>query len=257
LLLSRAWFWQEVREPNPVQMQSKTRNSLFPAPRFWETERQCLPSMFNLKSSDQEKLTHMLDQLIESGHTFSEWLGDNAGVSKQTQKQLLEQSKSRFSNSACGNVLSLINMYRDKCAKLIKDVTAQFKSEQENEHKQALKASKSVNAEMDCTGSLEIEDENVPIFKEPTLTAQVNILSSIVMIRVKSKDGHDGIISGEVIGVMPNFLRYKVISSTIAIAGNKPNLVGIDRTSADVSIFYLGEKSWTMWLRCKVRQPQF
>ncbi len=227
---------------------------------YWEIERQCFP-MGGLPQQGKEQMQRLFDKLIESGHTFTGWLGDRAQMPENLQQQLAKEAKGRLLSSLggkCENALDLVAGYRDKCAALITGVTAQIKDETERKQKQALAGAQSVkDVEMDCTGTVENSDENVPIGKEPKATAYVHVFAGMVMATIKSENMPGGMVTGKIIGVKPNYLRYEVIQSTFTIDGSKPTLVGVDRVNAEVSIFLQGEKHFTFWFKCKIREPKF
>ena len=227
---------------------------------YWEIQSQCL-SLENLQRKEQAR--RLFDQLLSSASTFTEWLGDRAQMPHDVQQQLRGQTKDRLFSSIggkCANAFNLVPAYRDKCAALIIGITAQIKDDFERKKKDALSDAQSVkDVEMDCTGTLEENlADNVPISKERKATAHVNIISGgIVMATIKPDGIPGGMVTGQIIGVKPNYLRYDVLQSTFTIGRSEPKLVGVDRVNAEVAIFLRGEKDYTFWFKCKVRKPQF
>ncbi len=223
-------------------------------PPYWEIMRQCLPT--NLSTADKEQLKRSFDQLASIGETQLEWLGDRAGMASDAQKRVssLIATQLKSSPSAqCNNAPSLLSKYRDRCAALVKLISAEFDKEQQKKKDEEKAAAKSApDAELDCAGTLEDDDRS----QKKDATAHVMVMAGQVIVTIKPY----GAVMGSVTKTDPNFLRFKADSSTFTVEKVKPVAGLIDRVNATVSIFLRDaarDKGFAFWLNCKVRKPQF
>jgi hypothetical protein len=227
---------------------------------YWKIQTQCLPSF--VPPHQKESAQQMFEKLVSTANTITEWLGDKAQLSPDAQQRIEQQTKDRVFGSIggkCESAPNLIPVYRDKCAALFTANGDKLKAEYEAKKKDDLSDAQSVkDTEMDCTGTLQNHEEEIPPGKEHKANAYVHVMGGgVLMLTIKPQGMPEGMLTGQIIGAKPNYLRYNVTLNTFKIGRSEPKFVGVDRVNAEVAVMLQGEKSYTFWFKCKVRKPQF